>query len=89
MSFQSLKNEIVFLIDYLDIVSANKFKLLNPDSVDDENFKFNMLLQFELSTVNGFAIISDDSKELEKGAFKNEQNEIITRSKYPIANIFI
>ena len=44
MSFQSLKNEVIFLIDYLDIVSANKFKLLDPDSVDDENYKFNMLL---------------------------------------------
>ena len=56
-----------FLIDYLDLLSAAKLLMPNADSLEHrerfvrENYKFNVLLQLELSSVNGISAVSSQN----------------------------
>lgn len=61
MSFKG--HDIDFTIDYLDIVSANKLHIPNQESCDHpekfirDNYKFNLIIQIEMSAVNGISAI--------------------------------
>lgn len=50
ISFSSVKGDIIFLIDYLDLVSVQKVPMLNQIVVDhsdnfiSENYRYNWML---------------------------------------------
>lgn len=63
------------MIDYLDIVAATKLQIPNHDSIDHEdrfvrlNYRFDIMIQIELSAVNGLSALSKKgSQESEEGA---------------------
>ncbi len=72
-------------------MSASKFKILNPETIDNEDltYRYNMLIQFELSSMNGLSAINNGSKDTEQCAVLNEDNSIIIRNRLTIACAFI
>ena len=63
------------MIDYLDIVAATKLLIPNHDSIDHEdryvrlNYRYDIMIQIELSAVNGLSALSKKgSQESEEGA---------------------
>jgi hypothetical protein len=64
MCFSSVTGEVQFLIDYLDLASVQKVPMLNQLAIDHsdsfirENYRYNWMLQLELSTINGISTIT-------------------------------
>jgi hypothetical protein len=58
------------MVDYLDIVSANKLQIPNQESIEHperfirDNYKFNIIIQFELSAVNGVSAITGSGDDI-------------------------
>jgi len=69
MSFASGTADTNFYIDYLDVLSATKLQLPNQKSIDNpdkyirDNYKYNIMIQIELSTVNGLSCIQTEGHE--------------------------
>ena len=96
------------MIDYLDIVSVSILKIPNEEAADHPekfvrvNYKFNYLIQVEVSAINGLAAVEKHyAKELppadqransmteESGAeVLGEDHKIVKRSNMSLANIF-
>ena len=88
------------MIDYLDIVSVSILKIPNEEAADHpekfvrNNYRFNYLVQIEVSAINGLsAVLSREeymnAPESEKGAIvTGDDHEIVTRSNMSLANIF-
>jgi hypothetical protein len=95
MSFTG--HSVDFTIDYLDIVSANKLLIPNQESCDHperfirENYKFNIIIQIELSAVNGVSAISLTHNEEgnHEAAIITDEKEIVKRSNISVASIFL
>ena len=98
------------MIDYLDIVSVSRLMIPNEEAADHPekfvrtNYKFNYLIQIEVSAINGLSAIDKITKQSEyvqedeenKESFDNEtgatvdseDRSIIKRSCMSLANIF-
>jgi len=88
------------MIDYHDIVSVSILKIPNEEAADhpekfvSTNYRFNYLVQIEVSAINGLsAVLSDEeykqAPESEKGArVLPEDQSILVRSNMSLANIF-
>ena len=78
------------MIDYLDLLSTTKLLIPNVDAVDHEecyivdNYKFNVLLNLELTCINGISCINQTD-----GATINDKKEILKRSNIPVGNIYL
>ena len=98
------------MIDYLDIVSVSILKIPNEEAADHSekfvrnNYRFNFLLQIEVSAINGLSAVEkcvecrpepDELEELIAGS-SEESGAIVTsgdrsmlkRSNMSLANIF-
>lgn len=97
------------MIDYLDIVSMSILKIPNEEAADHPekfvrtNYRFNFLVQIEVSTINGLSAVEksvdtrpDNLDQLisaagdqESGAIiYSEDQSILKRSNMSLANIF-
>ena len=91
MAFSSVLGDVQFLIDYLDLTSVQKVPMLNQLGVDHndgfirENYRYNWMLQLDLSTVNGVTTISQNFNS----AKISSDRSIIRRSSIPIATVFV
>ena len=65
------------MIDYLDIVSVSILKIPNEEAADHPekfvraNYKFNYLLQIEVSAINGLSAVEKNLEEDKNGKPKN------------------
>mmetsp|Transcript_1973 Transcript_1973/g.3465 ORF Transcript_1973/g.3465 Transcript_1973/m.3465 type:complete len:227 (-) Transcript_1973:859-1539(-) len=83
------------VIDYLDIIEANKMNLVNENAVVSENtfireaYKFDIFIQVVLTAVNGVTLKADHENQME-GAQLSDSNEaeILRRNSVPIANMY-
>ncbi len=98
------------MIDYMDIVSVSILKIPNEEAADHpekfvrQNYRFNFLIQIEVSAINGLSAIEkqveqrpededefalDADNDTERGAVVLENDkEILRRSNMSLANIF-
>ena len=97
------------MIDYLDIVSVSILKIPNEEAADHPekfvrtNYRFNFLIQIEVSAINGLSAVenaveqrsdnqdasSGGNAEQESGAVVlGEDRSILRRSNMSLANIF-
>lgn len=98
------------MIDYMDIVSVSILKIPNEEAADHpekfvrQNYRFNFLVQIEVSAINGLAAIEkqletrpeegeedvlEADNDSEKGAIVLEEDKaILRRSNMSLANIF-
>ena len=94
------------MIDYLDIVSVSRLMIPNEEAADHPekfvrtNYKFNYLIQIEVSAINGLSAIEKlyklgeqverrDSQDTERGAtVEGDDHSIVDRSHMSLANIF-
>ena len=96
------------MIDYLDIVSVSILKIPNEEAADHPekfvrtNYRFNFLIQIEVSTINGLSVVEKNvpvdreqeeeqefDTETESGATIEEgTHSIVKRSNMSLANIF-
>lgn len=95
------------MIDYLDIVSVSILKIPNEEAADHPekfvrtNYRFNYLIQVEVSAINGLSAVEktidphfsgeirQESSDQESGAIvQGDQHLIIRRSNMSLANIF-
>ena len=95
------------MIDYLDIVSVSILKIPNEEAADHPekfvrtNYRFNFLVQIEVSTINGLTVVDQnvnardelpqtgDADNNESGAIvENGTHNILKRSNMSLANIF-
>ena len=95
------------MIDYLDIVSVSILKIPNEEAADHPekfvrtNYRFNYLIQVEVSAINGLSAVEktidphfsgeirQESNDQESGAIvQGDQHLIIRRSNMSLANIF-
>lgn len=70
--------------------------MLNPEAFDSEdpeflaNYKYNLIIEIQLSTINGLsAVRSSSGAGNEACALIAEDRSILERSKYPLATFFI
>lgn len=96
MHFQAKgPNATNFFIDYLDIKTAQKFKILNPEAIDSddatfqESYKYNLIIQIELTVINGLSGINSLTNQSKSLAVLNEDQEIMKRSDLAIATVFL
>lgn len=97
---QSDTSQFNMMIDYHDIVSVSILKIPNEEAADhpekfvSTNYRFNYLVQIEVSAINGLsAVLSDEeykqAPESEKGArVLPDDQSILVRSNMSLANIF-
>lgn len=106
---QNDTSQFNMMIDYLDIVSMSILKIPNEEAADHPekfvrtNYRFNFLVQIEVSTINGLSAVEkcvdsrpDNLDELisasgdqESGAIVYaEDQSILKRSNMSLANIF-
>ena len=97
------------MMDYLDIVSVSILKIPNEEAADHpekfvrQNYRFNFLVQIEVSAINGLSAVEKDVEQMPKhfdasGANNTEQESgavvltedrgILRRSNMSLANIF-
>lgn len=96
------------MIDYLDIVSVSILKIPNEEAADHPekfvrtNYRFNFLVQIEVSAINGLSAVEksveqapenidqmNTGAEQESGAIVlGEDRSILRRSNMSLANIF-
>ena len=90
LTFVSVKKDISFQIDYLDIVNLVKFPIENDDallSMDDfvmQNHSKKWLLEIKLSAFNGLTTTNGA-----EAAYLSGDGSIKTRSEKAIASVFI
>lgn len=93
MVFTSEEEDATFIIDYLDMLTATKLLIPNAESIDNEdkfirdNYKYNVIIQIQLSALNGVSCITG-AESLEGSVIDNQKN-IIKRSNIPIAIVYM
>ena len=106
---QTDTSQFNMMIDYLDIVSVSILKIPNEEAADHSekfvrtNYRFNFLIQIEVSAINGLSAVEQtveqredgeaeaaaSSQDTESGAVViGEDRTIIKRSNMSLANIF-
>ena len=97
------------MIDYLDIVSVSILKIPNEEAADHPekfvrtNYRFNFLIQIEVSAINGLSAVENaveqrsDNQDASNGANSEQESgavvlgedrSILRRSNMSLANIF-
>ena len=90
-------------IDYLDIVCCSRLQIPNEEAIfnDDDyyvkNYKFNYMIQMEVSCINGLTVVTPRGLTADKTGWdendvgseiEKDTKAIISRSNISLANIF-
>lgn len=82
MLFESYEHpDALFIIDYLDVLQASKMLMPNAESLEHqdkfirENYKYNVIVQLELSCVNGLSAVEQKSTGTNSEAAKIDENQ--------------